>query len=97
MYLEIVTVAHDVDEVFGLFSSEIKVFVGPFKSLAQRDLFREHWERQLNSSGRHNANQVKFLSQDCLPEGWGVAMAPGQFRGFKRIVWDDVAGEYKEE
>ena len=96
MYLEIVTVAHDVDEVFGPFNSEIKIFVGPFKSQEHRDLFREHWERQLNS-GNHNSNQVKFLSQDELPEGWEAAMTPGQFRGFKRIVWDDIAGEYKEE
>jgi hypothetical protein len=95
MYLEVLTIGHDVDEVFGPFNSQLKVFVGPFTSQEQRELFREHWERQLNSD-KHNANQVKFLSQDELPEGWGPAMTPGQFRGFKRIVWDDIAGDFKE-
>ena len=95
MYLEIVTIARVVNEEMGQFSLEIKVFVGPFKSSEQRDLFREHWERQLNSDD-HNPNQVKFLSQDELPDGWCAAMTPSQFSGFKRIVWDEGAGEYRE-
>lgn len=87
MYLEIVTVAHDADEAFGQFTAQTRVFVGPFDSNEQRYVFREHWKSQLKLSG-HNPNQVKFLSQDELPEGWS-AMAPGLFRGFARIVWDD--------
>ena len=96
MYLEIVTVAHDVDETFGPFTSQIRVFVGPFDSGEHRELFREHWDRQLNSLS-HNPNQIKFLSQNELPEGWGAAMAPEQFRGFQRAVWDQDAGEYKTQ
>lgn len=94
MYLEIVTVAYDADEALGQFSSQGRFFVGPFKSQEHRELFREHWERRLNSPD-HNSNQVKFISCDELPQGWR-ATPPSQFGGFQRGIWDEEAGEYRE-
>lgn len=87
MFLEITTCGYGGDEE-GTYQASATMFVGPFKSDEQRALFREHWDRQLNS-GDHNPNQVKFLSCDALPKEWS-AVLPKDFRGFQRIPLDDV-------
>jgi hypothetical protein len=81
MYLEIMTLGSGENSL-----AESRVFVGPFDSEGARDLFREHWERQLNSPN-HNQHQVKFLSCEKLPDDWG-AVVPRDFRGFTRIPFD---------
>lgn len=90
MYLEIMTVGSAVEGCM----SESRIFVGPFGSEDAREIFRKHWERQLDSN-EHNPNQVKFLSCEQLPDGWG-AILPRDFQGFFRItpeMLDDLPEE----
>jgi hypothetical protein len=87
MYLEILTVAN----LGGGTTSEVRVFVGPFENEDARLKFREHWEGQLNSN-EHNPNQVKFLSQDCLPKSDWSPVPPDEFRGFLR-AYVELPGE----
>ncbi len=87
MYLEVSTCGYGSDNL-GTYQMGATMFIGPFKSEANRAIFREHWERQLNSPD-HNPNQVKFISHDVLPEGRG-AILPRYFHGFQRIQLDDL-------
>lgn len=75
MYLEILTVANLGDEV----TTEMRVFVGPFETETARSEFRDYWEAKAGNSA-----QVKFLSQEVLPEGW-TPFPPNEFRGFLHV------------
>lgn len=88
MYLEVTTCGYGSDKDLGNYQAGATVFVGPFESEETRTLFREHWERQLKSPD-HNANQVKFISLDKLPEGY-MAILSKDFAGFQRVNLGDI-------